>query len=344
MTTPLYSFVVPIYGDGYLAGPFCEAMLDAMENLLGTRDIAALVEVIFVNDGSPNHSQQQLREASRRFPFVRVIELSRNFGQHVAVSCGYRFAAGSFVGMVNADQQDPLDQIGVLLAAMKEGNYDIAVGLKSQRAEPLFTSLTSRGFYTLMNLLTGAQTPLNAASLRIMNRQFVDAYNQLSEKSPYIPGLENWLGFRQVYVPIRHQARASGESTYTFRKRWKMALESIVSFSDLPLRIAATLGFAITAVGMLLSLGLVIQRLFAVNFAPGYTSTITIVIFLGGLNLMFLGLLSLYVGRILREVQGRPQFIVKSYEGFPSAKSGVEELGRVLARSHEPDILEKAPR
>jgi|HubBroStandDraft_6_1064221.scaffolds.fasta_scaffold17137_4 glycosyltransferase involved in cell wall biosynthesis len=344
MATPLYSFVVPIYGDGYLAVPFCEAIQTAMGNLLKGCDIADFVEVIFVNDGSPNNSQDQLLEARRCFSFVRVIELSRNFGQHVAVSCGYRFATGRYVGMINADQQDPPDQIGRLIDAMNAGNCDIAIGLRSERAESWLNSFTSRAFHAGMNLLTGAKTPVNAATLRIMSRQFVDAYNQLSEKTPYIPGLENWLGFRHVYVPIRHQARISGKSTYSFRKRWRLAVESIIGFSDLPLRIAATLGFAITSIGMLLSLGLVIQKLFFTKFAPGYTSTITIVVFLGGLNLMFLGLVSLYVGRILREVQGRPQYIVKSYDGFRQAEGGIEALRRRLARGDEANVFEKAPR
>jgi glycosyltransferase involved in cell wall biosynthesis len=316
MAAPTYSFVVTIYNDGYLAHAFCESMQTAMEDLLGTQDISDVVEVIFVNDGSRDNSQELLVAASRKFSFVKVIELSRNFGQHVAASCGYRFATGQYLGMINADQQDPPNQIGVVLARLREGNYDIAVGLRSDRGESLLNSMTSRAFNTVLNLLTGAKTPINAASLRIMTRQFVDAYNALSEKTPYIPGLENWLGFAHAYVPIRHQHRTMGRSSYTFRKRWRMATESIIGFSDLPLRVAAALGFVITWIGILSSVVLVVRRFFFTNFLPGYTSTIAIVVFLGGLNLMFLGLVSLYVGRILREVQDRPRFIVKSFERF----------------------------
>lgn len=316
MTDVMYTFVVPIYEDGYLAHSFCEAMRTAMQQMLGIRNIEELVEVIFVNDGSCDNSQELLIAASQKFPFVKVIELSRNFGQHLAVSCGYRFASGRYVGMVNVDQQDPLDQISVVFAALEDGHYDLAVGLRSQRGESLLNSLTSRAFYIVLNLLTGGKTPLNAASLRIMTRRFVDAYNALGDKTPFLPGLENWLGFRHVYVPIRHQRRKFGKSSYTFRKRWRMAVESIIGFSDLPLRFAATLGFLITCVGMLLNAGLILSRLFFASYAPGYTSTISVIVFLGGLNLMFLGLVSLYVGRILREVQGRPRFIVKSFERF----------------------------
>jgi glycosyltransferase involved in cell wall biosynthesis len=316
MVSPIYSFIVTTYNDGYLAHSFCESLQVAMQQLLGAKGIDDKIEVIFVNDGSRDNSQELLLAASRQFSFVKVIELSRNFGQHVAISCGYRFAAGQYVGMLNADQQDPPDQIPVVLSALLEGQCDIAVGLRSERGESVINSLTSRAFNTVLNLLTGAKTPVNAASLRIMTRQFVDAYNKLSERTPYIPGLENWLGFQHVYVPIRHQYRTLGKSSYTLRKRWRMAVDSIVGFSDLPLRFAATLGFLITCIGMLLGLGLVLQRLFFTNVLPGYTSTVSAVIFLGGLNLMFLGLVSLYVGRILREVQNRPRFIVKSFERF----------------------------
>ena len=311
-----YSFVVPIYEDGSLAEAFCEAIQPVFEELVGADNVADRAEVIFVNDGSRNDSQELLLAASRRFSFVKVIELSRNFGQHVAVSCGYRFASGEYVGMINVDLQDPPDQIGVLLRAMTEGNDDIAVGLRTERGESFLNSITSRAFNLSLNFLTGAKTPLNAASLRIMTRQFVDAYNTLADKTPFIPGLENWLGFRHAYVPIRHQFRTRGKSSYTFRRRLHMAMESIIGFSDLPLRFAAALGFLITCVGMILIAGLVVQQLFYLDFLPGYTSTITAVVFLGGLNLMFLGLVSLYVGRILREVQGRPRFVIKSFERF----------------------------
>ena len=311
-----YSFVVPIYQDGYLVNSFCEEIELSLQQILGTERIDDLAEVIFVNDGSRDNSQELLIAASARFPFVKVIELSRNFGQHLAVSCGYRFAAGEYICMINVDQQDPPNQIGVVLDAINKGGCDIVVGLRSQRGESLLNSITSRAFNSTLNLLTGAKTPLNAASLRIMTRQFINAYNSVGDHAPYIPGLENWLGFRHAYVPILHQRRKQGKSSYKFRKRWRMALESIIGFSDLPLRIAATLGFCITVIGMLLAGVLVLEQLASFRFLPGFTSTMTAIVFLGGLNLMFLGLVSLYVGRILREVQGRPRFVVKSFENF----------------------------
>jgi dolichol-phosphate mannosyltransferase len=290
-----------------------------MRLLLEVDDIASDVEVIFVNDGSRDRSQDLLRDAARSFAFVKVIELSRNFGQHVAVSCGYRFAKGDYVAMMNVDMQDPPDQIGVLVERLRHGDCDIVVGLRETRQDSWLENLTSRAFNALLNSLTGARTPTNAASLRMMNRAFVNAYNTLSEKTPFIPGLENWLGFRHSYVPVRHQRRLEGKSSYTFRKRLRMATESIIGFSDLPLRVAAALGSAVTIAGILLVAGLAVQRLFFVELLPGYTSTLCMIVLLGGANLMFLGLVGLYVGRILREVQDRPRYVIRSFENLPDA-------------------------
>ena len=154
---PLYSFVVPIYYDGYLARPFCEAMEKEMRLLLRKEDVAPEIEVIFVNDGSRDDSQLLLREVAKSFAFVRVIELSRNFGQHVAVSCGYRFARGDYVAMINADMQDPPDQIGALMDKLRDGDCDIVVGLRQQRQDSWHRDLTSRAFNTLLNSLSRAR-------------------------------------------------------------------------------------------------------------------------------------------------------------------------------------------
>ena len=330
---PTYSFVVPIYNDGYLVRPFCEALEKEMRAFLQVEDITVEVELIFVNDGSRDSSQSLLREAAGAFPFVRVIELSRNFGQHVAVSCGYRFATGNYVAMLNADMQDPPDQIPILAKRVSEGDCDIVLGLREKRYSSWQENLTSRAFNSLLNALTGARMPINAASLRMMTRSFVDAYNALSEKTPFIPGLENWLGFRHAYVNIRHQARTLGKSSYTLRKRMRMARESIIGFSDLPLRLAAALGCGVTGVGLVLMAWLLVRWLLFADTLPGYASTITVIVLLGGANLTTLGLVGLYVGRILREVEDRPRYVIKSFENFVGAErytAGVRNPTRSL--------------
>ena len=164
----------------------------------------------------------------------------------------------------------------------------------------------------MLNKLTGYEVPLNVATLRVMNRRFVDAYNSLSESSRYLPGLESWLGFQRGYVEVTHQARRRGKSSYNFTRRLLMAGDAIISFSDLPLKITVVLGFATVVVSMILALALAAQKMFFRDVLLGYTSTVCLITFLGGAQLSVTGLASLYIGRILREVQRRPLYIIRS--------------------------------
>lgn len=312
LRTARYSFVVPIYGDGASSAAFCEEIQRVFQAWLRADSIDDRLEVIFVNDGSRNASQGKLEETAARFPFARAIELSRNFGQHVALSCGYLQATGDFVGSLNVDMQDPPDQIPVLVEAMAAAGADIAVGMRQDRQDSILTKSTSAGFYKVLNSLTGANIPANMATLRVMSRRFVDAFNMLEESTPFIPALEQWIGFKRIYVETRHVARTEGKSTYTFWKRLKMAWNAVISFSDLPIRVAASIGAILTLIGLALSGTLVVLKLMGVPRAPGYTSTVAISVLLGGLQLLFLGLIALYVGRIWREVQGRPRFVIRS--------------------------------
>jgi len=315
-SSPTYSFVVPIYNDGRLAERFCTEFAEVFRGYLGRDDIETQVELIFVNDGSLNDSIEYLRKLADRLPFVRVVDLSRNFGQHLALTCGYRYAEGDYVGMLNVDRQDPPDQIPKLLDLIRKGDADVVYGLYEHRNDAAFEKLTSRLFTIVMNKLTGYDVPYNTSTLRVMSRRFVDAYNELTERSRYLPGLEMWMGFKKDYTPITHRPREDGRSSYTFKRRLLFAIEAVVSFSDLPLKIAVVAGFLIATIGFLLSAFLVLQKLFFLQIQPGYTTTISLIIFLGGAQILSIGLASLYIGRILREVQNRPPFIVKDTYNF----------------------------
>ncbi len=311
-----YSFVVPVYNDGYLLDDFCRAFAEVFQRHLGVSDIAESVELIFVDDGSRPPTAAQVRAIGASHPFVKTITLSRNFGQHVALSAGYAHASGRFVGMLNADQQDPPDQIPLLLPGIERGECDIVYGLRGQSAEPWLNRWTSALFSQLLGSLTGYRVPDNVTTLRVMSRRFVDAYGRFQEKSRFLPGLENWLGFTAHYVPIQHQPRRQGKSSYNFLKRLLMALEAVVSFSDLPLRIVALTGMFIALTGFALNLVLIIQKLFFIQFQPGFTSTVSLIVFFGGLQILVMGLASIYIGRILKEVQNRPLYVVKEISGF----------------------------
>jgi len=311
VSAPSYSFVVPIFRDAGLAQAFCAEFERVFQAYLGTEDITDRVELIFVNDDGTLATADVLRGVCERHPFARLLNLSRNFGQHIALSCGYDHARGDFVGMLNVDMEDPPDQIPLLLDALADGTCDIALGVREERRSPWLERATSRGFTWFLNKATGYDMPLNTATLRVMNRRFVDAYRSLTESSRYLPGLEMWLGFQRAYVPIRHARRQEGKSSYAFGKRLRMAFEAVISFSDLPLRFTVALGGIVALIGFLLAAYLVVGKLFYVQFQAGYTSTMTATVLIGGVLISVIGLASLYIGRILSEVQGRPVYVIR---------------------------------
>jgi dolichol-phosphate mannosyltransferase len=312
-----YSFVVPIYNDGAFAADFCAEFQSVFRKHLGIEAIESQVEVIFVNDGSRDDSFAVLRDqVCPAFAFAKAVDLSRNFGQHIAISAGYRFAKGEYVGTLNVDMEDPPSQLPILLDKAQQEQLDFVGGRYKHRDVKLMNKLTSRMFGWVLNTFTGYEVPLDMATSRVMSRKFVDAYNSLTERSRYLPGLESWLGFRRGWVMIEHQRRARGSSSYNFKRRLLMAVDSIISFSDLPLKMAVVAGTLIAVVGLLMTMLLVIGKLFFVDFKAGFTSTVSIVVFMGGAQILVMGLASLYIGRILREVQNRPLFVVRETHGL----------------------------
>lgn len=336
-----YSFVVPIYNDGALARAFCVEMAKTFRGYLGHDDLARDLEVIFVDDGSANDSPALVKAVCDEFAFARLVQLSRNFGQHIAVSAGYRAASGDYVGMINVDQEDPPSQLPLLLDAIRKGEVDIVGGRHQGRPVSLVNRATSLLFVTTMNRLTGYDTPINATTMRVMTRRAVDLYNSLTEKSRYIPGLEGWLGMRYGWVSTRQQPRQTGKSSYNFRRRLRMAYSSIISFSDFPLRLAVKFGMLVAAAGVLLGVLLIIQKLTTASVLLGYTSTFVMIVFLGGVQIAVTGVASLYIGRILAEVQHRPLFVVRETYGgalrsFDEPVLRVAEVARLVETEAPP--------
>jgi dolichol-phosphate mannosyltransferase len=305
------SCVVPIYNDGYLAEDFCKEFESVFKAVFETEELWQYAEIVFVNDGSSDDSFGQLRALCQRYPFVGAIDLSRNFGQHVAVSCGYRHARGQYVGVLNVDMEDHPSQLAVLLEALKSNDADFSGGRYRRRKRKVVSAITSKAFSGLLNLFTGYSVPLDMATARVVTRRFVDAYNQLTEKSRYIPGLEAWLGFRRVWTTVEHRPRSRGRSSYNFRRRLVLAVDSIISFSDLPLKLAVLFGASVAALGFLMTATLIIGKHIFKNFQVGFTSTISTIVLMGGVQIMVIGVASLYIGRILREVQDRPLYVVR---------------------------------
>ncbi len=311
-----YSIIVPIYNDAALAADFCREVERVFTERLGAEQMRSEVEIIFIDDGSRNDSFEVLTALSKVHPYVKAVALSRNFGQHIAISCGYRHARGRVIVYLNVDQEDPPDQILVLTDALEKNGWDICGGLYTRRDVPWFNALTSYLFTLFLNRLTGYDQPTNASPLRVMNRKFIDAYNSLVEKSRYIMGLEMWLGFKYGRVPVKHRRREDGGSSYTFSRRMAMATEAIISFSDVPLRLTVKFGFFVTVMGVLLIAALILDKLFFRDVLPGYTSTVAAIVVIGGAQIIVTGVSSIYLGRVLREVQGRPLYLVRERLGF----------------------------
>jgi glycosyltransferase involved in cell wall biosynthesis len=322
-----YSIVVPIYFDGYLAPALCAEVQRVMSQYLGLPRLGEALELIFVNDGSTDGSLQTLLELRNTHDFVRVIDLSRNFGQHQAIACGLREARGQVVLRMNVDMQDPPSEIPRLLDAMKEGDLDLVVGQYVDRKHPPMVRLTALVYYRLFRTLTGFESPQNTSPLRAMSRRFVDAYNGLTERSRFPQGLDQWLGFRRKYITTQHQARVDNRSAYNFWSRSLLAINGVLSFSDRPLKLMTGFGFVAALVGFVTALAFVVARLADVgpDYLPGWVSLASIAMVAFGLQIAAVGVVGIYVGRIFSEVQNRPLYIVRDrFEQHPSAGSKSE--------------------
>jgi len=306
-----YSFVVPIYNDGYLARQFCIEFEKAFKDTFHLSSISNVAELIFVNDGSPDNSIVQLKALLTEFDFLRIIDLSRNFGQHIAIACGFREAKGRFVGRMNVDMQDPPSEIPKFIEAIESSGADLVIGVYEQRQSSLIDRFTSHIFFVFFNWLSGAKIPHNTSPLRIMSRRYIDAYNQLTEKTRFPQGLDSWLGFDHRFIKSEHRERIDKRSSYTLRKRLRLAVEAGLSFSERPLALIFWLGFALVAFGLCYSAFLIAWRAFSGNRVPGYASTIILFTLFSGFQNIGMGIVAQYIGRVLQETQNRPLYLIK---------------------------------
>lgn len=306
-----YSVVVPIYNDAYLADALCLELEKVMRARLGIDSLEGCFELIFVNDGGCDPWATELMPLLKSYDFVKIIELSRNFGQHAAIACGMREARGDIVLRMNVDMQDPPHEIPKLLDAIERDGCDIAIGQYSARRSPFLNRVTAWLYFRLFGVLTGFDVPQRTSPLRAMNRKFVDAYNALTEKSRFPQGLDQWLGFRHQYIEIEHRARIDNRSSYNLWKRAQLALNGILYFSDRPLKLIVALGFCVALAGILLAGYIVVRKLFGADYVAGYVSLLALGLSAFGVQLGCTGLVGLYVAKIFKEVQNRPLYIIR---------------------------------
>ena len=311
----MISIVLPIYNEeAGLASFVSELSLE----LTKTSENA---EVIFVNDGSKDNSLTLIKRLCEENKDFKYIDLSRNFGHQIAVSAGIDYAKGDKIMLIDSDGQDPPAVMHQMLAKMEEG-YDVVYAQRIKRAdESALKKLTAKFFYKFLNKITSIEIPVDTGDFRIINRKVANALKQMPEKQRYLRGQIAWLGFKQTAVSYERLGRNAGETGYTYRKMIRLALDAITSFSNWPLRLATLSGFFCAFVGFFLILYTLYARFILKQYEPGWPSLMITIIFLGGIQLLGIGMIGEYISRINDNVKNRPLYLVGETNIEPDASN-----------------------
>ncbi len=315
MTTPIYSLVIPIYNEAENIAEMYKRLTNVLSQLNGE------TEVILVDDGSKDNSLQLMRELHQKDPRINYISLARNFGHQIAVTSGLNFVNGQVIVILDADLQDPPELILEMIAKWQEGYQVVYAKRTSRQKENWFKKFTAYVFYRILKTLSDVEIPTDTGDFCLMDKQVVDILNSMPERNRYIRGLRAWVGFNQTAVYFERPPRFAGEVKYTFQKSFALALNGIFSLSKVPLRIATYLGLLSAFVALLMILLVIYWRLFQFH-SPliGYTIITISVFFLGAVQLISLGILGEYIGRIYEEVKGRPLYTIKEIAGINYAQ------------------------
>lgn len=267
-------------------------------------------ELIFVNDGSTDRTREILEGLLPKTPQNRLINFSRNFGHQAAFSAGLKHATGDAVVIIDGDLQDPPALIRDMLEKWKEGFQVVYAQRRKRAGETVFKKVTAHYFYKILHLLTNIDIPRDTGDFRLMDRAVVDQLNALPERNRFLRGLVCWVGFRRTGILYDRQERTAGTSKYPLRKMLRLAMDGITSFSTTPLKISFLTGFAATLIAFAIFVWSVLEKfLNPVTTVPGWASLMTAVVFFGGIQLMSIGILGEYIGRIYEEVKQRPLYI-----------------------------------
>ena len=313
----MISLVVPAYNEEE-ALPLLHERLTAV-----MAEVGEDYEIIIVNDGSRDGTEAVLEDLAARDPRVKFVSLTRNFGHQVALTAGMDHAAGDAVVTLDADLQHPPELIPTLLEHWRAGNEIVYTERTDTAGVSWFKRATSRLFYALINRASTTRIPLNAADFRLLDRKVVDSLSRLPERARFLRGLIAWVGYRQAVVPYEAGKRAAGDPKYNFRRMLHFAVDGVTSFSSLPLQAASYVGFSVSAIGFLYGLVVLYWKARDLNVA-GWTTTVCLILFLGGLQLICLGVIGEYLARIYEEVKGRPLYLVRKTAGFDEQRRGVD--------------------
>jgi dolichol-phosphate mannosyltransferase len=300
-----YSIAAPVYNEIEIVEEFYKRVRAVMENL----DEAW--ELILVDDGSSDGSTEKILELSEKDPHVVPVIFARNFGHQIAITAGVDHARGDAVIVLDADLQDPPEVLPELIEKWKEG-YEVVYAVRAEReGETWFKKTTAALFYRMIYRITDVKIPLDSGDFRLLDRQAVNTLKQMREKHRFPRGMASWIGFRQIGVPYKRAARYAGETKYPFRKMLRLALDAVTGFSYFPLQLATYFGFICAGISALAIPIVIVLRLTGSQTFLGQATTLIAVLFLGGVQLISLGIVGEYLGRIYDEVKGRPLYIVR---------------------------------
>jgi polyisoprenyl-phosphate glycosyltransferase len=272
-------------------------------------------ELIFVDDGSTDRSLEIMLELSEKDKDVKIIQLSRNFGHQLAIIAGIDHARGEAVIMMDSDLQHPPELIEKLIEKWYEGN-DVVYTCRDQTQDAgLLKNFTAQCFYTLVNYLAEVNISTGTADFRLLDRRVVESLQTFEERSIFLRGIINWVGYRQTSISYRADARYSGESKYSFLRMLRFAIDGITSFSSVPLYISAFLGMLISIFSFIYGLMIIYARLFTDRLVEGWTSVMVVLLFLGGIHLITQGIQGIYLGQVYKEVKGRPRYLIRRVYG-----------------------------
>jgi len=309
------SVIVPVKDEEEAVAPFVARVTPVLDALFAGGGAPAW-EILFVDDGSTDATMAAIHAANRRDPRVRALSLSRNFGKEAALSAGLDFAAGKAVVPIDVDLQDPPEVIGAMLDKWREG-YEVVYGVRRNRStDSLPKRLTADLYYRAHNYLSSDKIPEHAGDFRLLDRSVVDVIRRMPERNRFMKGLFAWGGFRQAAVEYDRVPRAVGETKFRYWKLWTLALDGITSASTMPLRVWSYIGVVIAFFSLVYAVFVVVRTtLFGID-VPGYPSLMVAILFFGGLQLISLGVLGEYVGRILVEAKQRPLYVVREKVGL----------------------------
>jgi dolichol-phosphate mannosyltransferase len=300
----LYSVIIPVYNEQHNVQPLYSRLVSVFDRLKAT------AELIFVNDGSRDNTLSEVKALAAADSRVKYIDFSRNFGHQVAVTAGLHFCTGERVVIIDADLQDPPELIGEMAEMMDTGWNVVYAKRKERKGENFFRMFLTKIFYRFLARVTSVSIPVDTGDFRMMDRKVVEALNRMPEHHKYIRGMVSWVGFKQTPILYDRDERLSGRTGYTFRKLLRLAFDGITGFSNLPLKLASYFGFVVSGLSFLLIVYTLYSKYVLHQAMPGWASIMVSILFIGGIQLICLGLIGEYLIRMDANIRQRPLYII----------------------------------